>query len=110
MNTTCNIHNCVTLRCGTSYTLYELWKGRKPTMKYFHVFGSKCYILTNREQRRKMDPKSDKWLFRGYSMDCRAYRVFNSKTNTMMESINVFVDDSTIEKATNVEDNVGTSS
>jgi len=36
--------------------------------------------------------------------------VFNSKTNTMMESINVFVDDSTIEKATNVEDNVGTSS
>lgn len=38
-----------------------------------------------------------------------AYRVFNSKTNTMMESINTVVDDSTAEKATDVEDDVGTS-
>jgi len=41
MNTACHIHNRVTLRAGTTTTLYELWKGRKPTIKYFHVFGSK---------------------------------------------------------------------
>jgi hypothetical protein len=46
MNTACHIHNRVTLRTGTTTTLYELWKGRKPTVKYFHVFGSKCYILS----------------------------------------------------------------
>jgi transposase InsO family protein len=33
-NTTCYIHNRVTLRKGTSFTLYELWKERKPTVKY----------------------------------------------------------------------------
>jgi len=49
MNTTCYIHNRVTLRTGTTTTLYELWKGRKPTVKYFHVFGSKCYILFDRD-------------------------------------------------------------
>lgn len=38
MNTVYNIINRVTIRSGTSAKLYELWKGRKPTMKYFHVF------------------------------------------------------------------------
>ncbi|MCH87110.1 gag-pol polyprotein [Trifolium medium] len=31
----------VTLRRGTACTLYELWKGKKPNVSYFHVFGSK---------------------------------------------------------------------
>lgn len=57
MNIACYIHNRVTLRTGTSATLYELWKGMKPTIKYFHVFGSKCYIRADREQIRKMIPR-----------------------------------------------------
>jgi len=63
MNTACHIHNRVTLRSGTATTLYELWKGRKRTVKYFHVLGSKCYILSDRDYRRKMDPKSDEGIF-----------------------------------------------
>lgn len=65
MNTSCCIHNRVTLRKGTLTTLYEMWKGRKPIVKYFHVFGSKCYIFADREQRRKMDPNSDEGIFLG---------------------------------------------
>lgn len=41
MNTTCHIHNRVTIRYGTNVVEYELWKGRKPTVKYFHIFGRK---------------------------------------------------------------------
>ncbi|KAK2457508.1 putative mitochondrial protein [Trifolium repens] len=93
MNTACYVHNRVTMRKGTNCTIYELWKDRKPTVKYFHVFGSKCYILADREQRRKMDPKSDEGIFLGYSKNSRAYRVYNSRTMTMMESINVVIDD-----------------
>jgi len=73
MNIACYIHNRVTLRAGTSSTLYELWKARKPTIKYFHVFTSKCYILADREQRRKMDHKSNERKFLGYSTNRRAY-------------------------------------
>ncbi|KAK2364020.1 putative mitochondrial protein [Trifolium repens] len=94
MNTACYIHNRVTLRKGTSSTLYELWKERKPTVKHFHVFGSKCFILADREPRRKLDPKSDKGFFLGYSTNSRAYRVYNSKTQVVMESVNVVVEDS----------------
>ncbi|MCI30987.1 gag-pol polyprotein, partial [Trifolium medium] len=53
-----------------------------------------------------MDPKSDESLFMGYSQNSRTYRVFNSRTKTMTESINVVIDDSASEKATNEETNV----
>ena len=72
MNTACYVHNRVTLRVGTTTTLYEIWKGSKPTVKYFHVFGSKCYILEDREHKRKIDPKSDEGIFLGYSTNSRS--------------------------------------
>lgn len=59
MNTACGVHNCVTIRYG----IYELWKGRKPNVKYFYVFGGKCYILADSEKRKHMESKSVK----GYS-------------------------------------------
>ena len=109
MNTACHVHNRVTLRTGTTTTLYELWKGRKPTVKYFHIFGSKCYILEVRDYRRKIDPKSDEGIFLGYSTNSRAYRVFNSRTKTVMESINVLIDDVFEEKVSDVDLDVETS-
>jgi len=93
MNTACHVHNKVTLRADTTTTLYELWKERKPTLKYFHVFRSKCYILEDRDYKRKMDPKSDEGIFLGYSTNSRAYRVYNNMTQVVMESINVVIDD-----------------
>ena len=54
-----------------------------------------------------MDAKSDEGIFLGYSTINRAYRVFNSRTKVMMESINVIVDDSTRED--DVTDDVETS-
>src|ERR1044072_323529 len=93
MNTACHILNRVTIRSGTNSTLYEIWKGRKPNVNYFHIFGSKCYIQADREQRRKMDPKSEEGIFLGYYATSRAYRVYNLRSKVMMESINVVVDD-----------------
>ncbi|KAK2451628.1 putative mitochondrial protein [Trifolium repens] len=109
MNTACYIHNRVTIRKGTSVTLYELWRERKPTVKHFHVFGSKCYILADREQRRKLDPKSDEGIFLGYSTNSRAYRVYNSRKKVVMESYNVVVNDVETEKVDTVEYDVETS-
>ncbi|KAK2383145.1 putative mitochondrial protein [Trifolium repens] len=94
MNTACYVHNRVTLRKGTTSTLYELWKNRKPTVKHFHIFGSKCYILADREPRRKLDPKSDEGIYLGYSTNSRTYRVYNAKTQVVMESVNVVVNNS----------------
>ena len=48
---------------GTKKTAYEIWNGKKPRVKYFRVFGSKCYILNDRENLGKFDAKSDEGFF-----------------------------------------------
>ena len=75
-------------------------------MKYFRVFESKCYILNDRENLGKFDVKSDESIFLGYSTNSQAYRVFNKRTKTIMESINVEVDDA-ITKVEMVDDGEG---
>ena len=77
-------------------------------MKYFRVFGSKCYILNDRENLRKFDAKSDEGIFLGYSITSQVYRVFNKRTKTVMESINVEIDDA-ITKVEMVDDEEGPS-
>ena len=62
-------------------------------VKYFRIFGSDCYILCDRENLEKFDAKSDKGYFLGYSFTSRAYRVYNLRTQTVMESSNVVIND-----------------
>ncbi|KAL2542377.1 Gag-pol polyprotein [Abeliophyllum distichum] len=40
-----------------------------------------------------MDPKSDEGVFFGYSENSRAYRVYNMRTQNIIEFLNVVVDD-----------------
>ena len=93
VNTSCHIGNRIFFRVGTKKTAYEIWNGKKPRVKYFRVFGSKWYILNDRENFGKFDAKSDEGIFLGYSTISRAYRVFNKRTKTVMESINEKIDD-----------------
>ena len=67
-------------------------------MKYFQVFGSKCYILNDRENLGKFYAKSDEGIFLGYSTNSRAYRVYHKRTKTVMELINMVIDDTISEK------------
>ncbi|GJT43392.1 retrovirus-related pol polyprotein from transposon TNT 1-94 [Tanacetum coccineum] len=43
---------------GNGKTPYELLRGRKPTLDYFRVFGSKCFVLDTKDYLMKFDPKS----------------------------------------------------
>ena len=50
LDTDCHIHNQVTIRPDTTVTHYEIWRGRKPNVKYFHGFGSQtCFSSSSRE-------------------------------------------------------------
>jgi hypothetical protein len=73
-------------------------------VKYFKTFGSKCYILRDRENLGKFDTKSDEGIFLGYSTNSRAYRVSNKRTETVMESINVIVDDEEVQRSSSGEE------
>ena len=86
-------------RLDSKKTPYELLRGKKPVVKYFKIFGSDCYILHNRENLKKFDVKSDKGYFLGYSSTSRAYRLYNLRTKTVMESSNVVINDKVCPKA-----------
>ena len=71
-------------------------KGKKPSLKHLHIFGCKCFILrTHPEQLGKFDTKADEGIFVGYPKG-RAYKVFNLRTRSVIESINVSFDDGNI--------------
>ena len=57
------------------------------------MFGCICYILNDREQLGKFQAKSDKCVFLSYSSNSHAYRIYNLRIKTIMESINVAIDD-----------------
>ncbi|KAI3681244.1 hypothetical protein L6452_36033 [Arctium lappa] len=77
-----------------SKTLYHLLNQRKPNIKFFHVFGCRCFILNGRENIRKFDRKADEAKFIGYSASSTAYRIYMLDSKHILESINVSFDDS----------------
>ena len=93
VNTTCHTMNRVYFRPSTKKTPYELWKGRRPNMKYFRIFGNTCFILKDRENVGKFDSCSDEGIFLGYSFTSKAYRVYNKRTMKVMEIVNVVIDE-----------------
>ena len=54
-------------------------------MKYFKVFGRKCYIL-NDFRNGKLDAKGEEGIFLGYSTRSKAYKCLNANTNKVVES------------------------
>ena len=93
VNTACHIVNRVYFRLGTEKIPYELWKGRKPNVKYFRIIGSTCFILKDRENVGKFDSQSDEGIFLGYSSSSKAYKVFNKRTRKVMEMVNMVIDE-----------------
>jgi len=65
--TTITILNQANVRVNNTQTPHELWYGKTPTIKYFKVFGSKCYIKRNDEKLGMFEPKEDEGILLGYS-------------------------------------------
>ena len=72
VNIASHIVNRVYFKLGTKKTPYKLWKGRKPNVKYFRIFGSTCFILEDRENVGKFDTRSNEGISLGYSSTNKA--------------------------------------
>ncbi|GJY01647.1 retrovirus-related pol polyprotein from transposon TNT 1-94 [Tanacetum coccineum] len=87
------ILNRILIRAILGKTPYELLRGRKPTLDYFKVFGSKCFILNTKDYLTKFDPKSYECVFLGYSQNSKAYVILNKHTRKIEDSLNVTFDE-----------------
>ncbi|GJZ16017.1 retrovirus-related pol polyprotein from transposon TNT 1-94 [Tanacetum coccineum] len=93
VDTSTYILNRILIRAILGKTPYELLRGRKPTLYYFRVFGSKCFILNTKDYLTKFDPKSYEGVFLGYSQNSKAYIILNKHTRKVEESLNVTFDE-----------------
>ena len=59
--TTSGMHEC---------TPHEKYYGRKPNLSHSKVFGSIAFV-------QKLDPKSEKYILMGYSLEQKGHKCFN---------------------------------
>nr|GFB84377.1 retrovirus-related Pol polyprotein from transposon TNT 1-94 [Tanacetum cinerariifolium] len=62
---------------------------RKPNIKFFRVFGCRCYLLNDYEDVGKLKAKGDIRVFVGYSKESAAFRIYNRRTRKIHKSVNV---------------------
>lgn len=88
--TACYTQNRCLINKFHDKTPYELLVGRPPVITHLRVFGCKCFVLNNgKEYLRTFQPKVDEGIFLGYSLNSKAYRLFNKRTQKIEESVHV---------------------
>nr|GEV22467.1 retrovirus-related Pol polyprotein from transposon TNT 1-94 [Tanacetum cinerariifolium] len=87
--TACFIQNRSIIYKRFDKTPYELINKRKPNIKFFRVFGCRCYLLNDYEDVGKLKPKRDIEVFVRYSKESSASRIYHKRTRKMHESVNV---------------------
>src|SRR6187399_653443 len=93
INTACHASNRLYLRKGLNKTPYEILTGNKPNLKYFRVFGCKCFILKKGVRLSKFESRAHEGIFVGYATNSHAYRVLNKSNGLIEETSNVEFDE-----------------
>ncbi|GKC55782.1 ribonuclease H-like domain-containing protein [Tanacetum coccineum] len=89
VNTACYVQNMVLVSKPHNKTPYELFLGRKPALCIMRPVGCPVTILNNIDHLGKFDGKADEGFFVGYSINSKAFRVFNSRTRIVEENMHV---------------------
>nr|GFA19581.1 ribonuclease H-like domain-containing protein [Tanacetum cinerariifolium] len=89
VNTACYVQNRVLVTKPQNKTTYELLHGRIPSIGFMRPFGCLVTILNTLDSLGKFDGKVDEGFLVGYSVSSKAYRVFNSRTRIVQETLHV---------------------
>ncbi|GJV45047.1 retrovirus-related pol polyprotein from transposon TNT 1-94 [Tanacetum coccineum] len=89
VDTSTYILNRILIRAILGKTPYELLRGRKPTLDYFRVFGSKCFILNTKDYLTKFDPKSYEGVFLDEEEAIKVTEKKNLENDIMDETLEV---------------------
>ncbi|GJX95182.1 retrovirus-related pol polyprotein from transposon TNT 1-94 [Tanacetum coccineum] len=89
VNTACYVQNRVLVTKPHNKTPYELLLGRKPALGFMRPFRCPVIIINTIDHLGKFDSKADEGFFIGYSINSKAFRVFNSRTRIVEENLYV---------------------
>jgi hypothetical protein len=71
----------------------EKFTCKKPDVSHLRVFGCIAYVHVPDEKRSKLDPKAEKCIFIGYSLEQKGYRCFNLSIRKLQVSRDVVFDE-----------------
>ncbi|GJT72436.1 putative ribonuclease H-like domain-containing protein [Tanacetum coccineum] len=78
-------------------TPYELFRGRTLVLSFMRPFGCHVTILNTLDYLGKFYGKSDEGFFVGYSLNSKAFRVYNIRTRKVEENLHIrFLEDKPI--------------
>ncbi|GKC81553.1 ribonuclease H-like domain-containing protein [Tanacetum coccineum] len=89
VNTACYTFNRVRVTKPQNKTPYELLFGHKPILSYIRPFGCHVTILNTLSPLGKFDGKSDEGFLVGYSVNSKAFRVYNLVTKKVEVNLHV---------------------
>ncbi|KAI3708855.1 hypothetical protein L2E82_38363 [Cichorium intybus] len=96
--TACYTQNRSLIHKQLHKTPYEVINNRKPNIKFFHIFGCRCFIKNNKDHLSKFESRSDEGIFLGYSFTSAAYRVLNKRTRVIEQSTDIHFDEFYVRK------------
>nr|GEY70120.1 ribonuclease H-like domain-containing protein [Tanacetum cinerariifolium] len=89
VNTACYVQNKVLVVKPHNKTPYELFHGRTPTLSFMRPYGYLVTILNTLDHLGKFNGMVDEGFFVGYSMNSKAFRVFNSRKMIVEENFHI---------------------
>ncbi|GJR46097.1 putative ribonuclease H-like domain-containing protein [Tanacetum coccineum] len=89
VNTACYVLNRVLVTKPHNKTPYELIISRAPNISFMRPFGCPVTILNNLDPLGKFDGKAEEGFLVGYSVNSKAFRVFNTETKKVEENLHV---------------------
>ncbi|GJT57750.1 putative ribonuclease H-like domain-containing protein [Tanacetum coccineum] len=95
VSTACYVQNRVLVVKPHNKTPYELFHSRTPTLSFMRPFGCLVTILNTIDHLAKFNGKADEGFFVGYSLNSKAFRVFNSRTRIVEENLHIRFREST---------------
>nr|GEY42293.1 hypothetical protein [Tanacetum cinerariifolium] len=89
VNTACYVQNRVLVTKPQNKTPYELLHGRTTSIGFMRPFGCLVTILNTFDSLGKFERKVDEGFLVGYSVNSKAFRVFNNRTRIVQETLHV---------------------
>jgi hypothetical protein len=68
---------------------FKMWTGRTPIVSYFRKFGTTAFALDKTPGKGKFDSRSKKCIFIGYSVQSKAYRLWDPEARKVIRSRDV---------------------
>ncbi|RVX07676.1 Retrovirus-related Pol polyprotein from transposon TNT 1-94 [Vitis vinifera] len=67
-------------------TPYELWTGRKPSLKHFHIWGCPAEVRPYKPHEKKLDSKTVSSYFIGYAERSRGFKFYDPAIRSIFET------------------------